>query len=101
MGLVSGDQRSPKPIYSASRLRGKVEAKAEASPELLRPPKLPQAAGMPGVPGEFSVVPQHQVIPSALLAEISDFIHCFDRVTAREAWQAAALREAPAQASRG
>ena len=49
-----------------------------------------QAAGMPGVPGEFSVVPQHQVIPSAILAEISDFIHCFDRVTAREAWQAAA-----------
>ena len=48
------------------------------------------------MPGEFSVVPQHQVIPSAVLAEISDFIHCFDRVTAREAWQAAALREAPA-----
>ena len=55
-----------------------------------------KAAGMPEVPGEFSVVPQHQVIPSAILAEISDFIHCFDRVTAREAWQAAALREAPA-----
>ena len=55
-----------------------------------------QAAGMPEVPGEFSVVPQHQVIPSAILAEISDFIHAFDRVTAREAWQAAVLREAPA-----
>ena len=55
-----------------------------------------KAAEMPEVPGEFSVVPQHQVIPSAVLAEISDFIHCFDRVTAREAWQAAALREAPA-----
>jgi hypothetical protein len=55
-----------------------------------------QAAGMPEVPGEFSVVPQHQVIPSAILAEISDFIHAFDRVTAREAWQTAALREAPA-----
>ena len=40
------------------------------------------------------MVPRHQVIPSAILAEISDFIHCFDRVTAREAWQAAALREA-------
>ena len=55
-----------------------------------------QAAGMPEVPEEFSVVPQHQVIPSTILAEISDFIHAFDRVTAREGWQAAALREAPA-----
>lgn len=54
-----------------------------------------QAAGMPEVPREFSVVPQHQVIPDAILAEISDFILCFDRVTAREAWQAAALRDAP------
>jgi len=48
------------------------------------------------MPGEFSVVPQHQVIPSAILAGISEFIHCFDRVTARETWQAAALLEAPA-----
>jgi hypothetical protein len=53
------------------------------------------AAGMPEVPGEFSVVPQHQVIPSVILAEISDFIRTFDRVTARQAWQAAVLREAP------
>jgi len=48
------------------------------------------------MPGEFSVVPQHQVIPGAILAGISEFIHCFDRVTARETWQAAALLEAPA-----
>ena len=54
-----------------------------------------QAAGMPEVPREFSVVPQHQVIPGAILAEISDFILSFDRVTGREAWQAAALRDAP------
>ena len=54
-----------------------------------------QGAGMPEVPGKFSVVPQHQVIPSDILAEISDFIRAFDCVTAREAWQAAALREAP------
>ena len=47
------------------------------------------------MPGEFSVVPQHQVIPGAILAGISEFIHCFDRVTARETWQAAALLEAP------
>jgi hypothetical protein len=53
-----------------------------------------RAAGMPEVPAEFSVVAQHQVIPSAVLAEISDFIRAFDRVTARGAWQAAALREA-------
>src|SRR5215813_14564843 len=54
-----------------------------------------QAAGMPEVPAEFSVVPQHQVIAGAVLAEISDFIRAFDRVTGRGAWQAAALREAP------
>jgi len=55
-----------------------------------------QAAGMPGVPAEFSVVPRHQVIPSATLAEIAKFIRVFDTVTAREPWRAAALREAPA-----
>jgi len=54
-----------------------------------------RATGMPEVPAEFSVVPQHQVIPGAILAEISDFIRAFDRVTARGAWQVAALREAP------
>jgi hypothetical protein len=51
---------------------------------------------MPERPGEFSVVPQHQVIPNTILTEISDFIRTFDRVTAREAWRAAALRDAPA-----
>jgi hypothetical protein len=54
-----------------------------------------QAAGMPSVPSEFSVVPQHQVIPAAILAEISNFIRTFDRVTGRMTWQAAALRDAP------
>ena len=55
-----------------------------------------KAAGMPEAPGVFSVVPQHQVISSAILAGISDFIRCFDRVTARKDWQAAALCKAPA-----
>jgi hypothetical protein len=55
---------------------------------------------MPEVPGEFSVVPCHQSIPSAILAEIKDFIHIFDQVTTREAWQAAARRMAPAIAQR-
>jgi hypothetical protein len=55
-----------------------------------------QAAGMPEVPGEFSVVPRHQVLPSAILAEIAGFIHVFNQVTTREGWQAAARREAPA-----
>jgi hypothetical protein len=54
-----------------------------------------RAAGMPEVPAEFSVVPQHQVISGAILAGISDFIRAFDRVTARGPWQAAALRAAP------
>jgi hypothetical protein len=55
-----------------------------------------QTAGMLEVPGQFSVVPRHQVIASAILAEIAGFIRVFDQVTAREAWQAAARREAPA-----
>jgi hypothetical protein len=55
-----------------------------------------QAAGMPDVPGAFSVVPQHQMIPSATLVEITKFISTFDQVTMREAWQAAARRGAPA-----
>jgi hypothetical protein len=50
---------------------------------------------MPEVPGEFSVVPHHQVIPCAIVAEIAGFIRVFDQVTRREAWQTAALREAP------
>ena len=51
---------------------------------------------MPGVPAESSVVPPHQVIRSATLAEIAKFIRVFDTVTAREPWRAAALKEAPA-----
>jgi hypothetical protein len=51
---------------------------------------------MPGVPGEFSVVPQHQILPSAVVAEMAGFIRVFDQVTTHEAWQAAARREAPA-----
>src|ERR1700731_2373282 len=56
---------------------------------------------MPDVPGEFSVGPEHQGIPAAILAEISDFIRAFDRVTGRMTWQAAALREAPVIAQLG
>ena len=59
-----------------------------------------QAAGMPEVPGEFSVVPRHQVVPSATLAEIAGFIRVFDQVTTHEAWQEAARSEAPAIAQR-
>ena len=44
----------------------------------------------------FAVVPRHQVIASAILAEIAGFIRVFDQVTAREAWQVAALHEVPA-----
>ena len=55
-----------------------------------------QSAGMTEVPGEFSVVQRHQVIPNAVLGEIAKFVRVFDQVTAREAWQAAARNEAPA-----
>ncbi len=50
---------------------------------------------MPQVPAEFSVIPRHQVVSGVMLAEISDFIRAFDRVTTRGAWQAAALSAAP------
>ncbi len=53
------------------------------------------AAGIPEVPREFSVVPRHLVIPSSTLAGIARFIGVFDHVTNREAWRARALREAP------
>jgi len=55
-----------------------------------------QAAGMPHVPDEFSVVPQHQTISAFILGEIAEFIRAFDSVTSRAAWQAAALSLAPA-----
>ena len=48
------------------------------------------------MPEEFSVVPRHQVIPSATVAEIAEFVRVFDQVTAREGWRAAVQREAPA-----
>ncbi len=47
------------------------------------------------MPREFAVVLQHQIIPSDTMAEIREFIRVFDEVTARAAWQAAALREVP------
>ena len=45
---------------------------------------------------EFSVAPRHQTVSNAMLAEIAGFIRVFDAVTGREAWRAAALRQAPA-----
>ena len=57
-----------------------------------------QTAGMPEVPGEFSAVPRHQVIPNATVGDIAKFVRVFDQVTSREAWQAAARRETPASA---
>jgi hypothetical protein len=54
-----------------------------------------QSAGMPEVPAEFSVVPHHQLVPSAALADIGAFSRVFDKVTGREAWQTAAGRGAP------
>ena len=42
------------------------------------------------------MVPRHQVIPSGTFAQIAKFIGVFDQITTREAWQAAARRDAPA-----
>lgn len=46
-----------------------------------------RAAGMPGVPDEFSVTFAHQEIPARVLAEIDDFIRVFEDVTTRPAWR--------------
>ncbi len=46
-----------------------------------------RAAGIPGVPDEFSVTFAHQAIPAAVLAEIDEFIGVFEEVTTRSAWQ--------------
>ena len=46
-----------------------------------------RAAGIPGVPDEFSVTFAHQAIPASVLAEIDDFIRVFEDVTTRPAWQ--------------
>lgn len=45
------------------------------------------------------MLPQHQVIPGPVVAEIAEFIRAFDRVTARDAWRTAVLRDAPAIAA--
>jgi len=68
---------------SASGVRKKLKLMRGAAENFYAALK---AAGMPEVPEEFSVVWRHQVIPNAILDGISDFIRCFDRVTAREAW---------------
>lgn len=46
-----------------------------------------RAAGIPGVPDEFSVTFAHQAIPVPVLAEIDDFIRVFEDVTTRPVWQ--------------
>lgn len=46
-----------------------------------------RAAGMPGVPDEFSVAFAHQAVPAGVLAEIDDFIRVFEDVTTRPAWR--------------
>lgn len=46
-----------------------------------------RAAGIPGVPDEFSVTFAHQAVPAAVLAEIDGFIRVFEDVTTRPAWR--------------
>ncbi len=46
-----------------------------------------RAAGIPGVPDEFSVTFAHQAVPAAVLAEIDGFIRVFEDVTTRPVWR--------------
>lgn len=98
MGCRDARQRAKTDLLRPSRCEDKLTVKRWLPENFYA---ALQAAGMPQVPGEFSVVPRHQVIPSSVLAEISDFIRAFDRVTTRDAWRAAALREAPPIAQLG
>ncbi|KFI21648.1 hypothetical protein [Nitrosococcus oceani] len=59
-----------------------------------------EEAGVPPVPHEFSVVPQHQVISSKTMTEIRDFIDVFERVTTRLDWQKTVTVLAPEIARR-
>lgn len=59
-----------------------------------------RASGMPDVPQRFSVARTHQEIPRAVLAEIDAFVHVFDRVTTRPAWQQVVTGSGP-QIARG
>ena len=58
------------------------------------------AAGMPEVPGQFSVVPFPQTIFRTTLAEIDAFIRLFDRVTTSPTWQQTVTGDAPQIARR-
>lgn len=51
--------------------------------------------GMPSVPDEFSVTFGHQTVSAATLREIEEFIHVFEAVTTRPAWQEAVTRSRP------
>ena len=52
-------------------------------------------AGMPEIPGQFSVVPYPHIIPRATLVEIDGFIRTFDRVTTAPNWQKNVTAAAP------
>jgi hypothetical protein len=53
------------------------------------------AAGMPEIPGQFSVVPYPQIIPWATLTEIDPFSRIFDRVITSPTWQRVVTAAAP------
>ena len=59
-----------------------------------------EKAGMPGIPGEFSVTTQHQEIPHAVLTGIDAFARIFDAVTARPSWREAVTKLGPEIARR-
>lgn len=54
-----------------------------------------EEAGTPPVPGEFSVVPGHQLISPETMAEIEIFIDVFERVTTRPQWRQTVTEMAP------
>jgi hypothetical protein len=59
-----------------------------------------EKAGMPGIPGEFSVTTLHQEIPRAVLSGIDAFVRIFDAVTARLGWREAVTKAGPEIARR-
>jgi hypothetical protein len=54
-----------------------------------------QDAGMPEVPGQFSVAPWPQEIPRATLARVDSLIRVFEQVTRRTVWHEMVTASAP------
>ena len=100
MTKIGGDGRGAGDTRSACEAESSCWAPARTSEFLTLDRALAErfsaALRAAGIPEGFSVAPARQIVSCATLADIAEFMRVFNRVTGREAWRAAALREAPA-----